>query len=419
LWLLSASLASSLLACGGSAAGSGEYDRSAAQASLATDAGLVLGEFPLRGDGVVDGDTIRVGGLDGSLRLLALDTEETFKSERDRRDFEAGWESYLASRMARTSRPIKVPTPLGEEAKYFARDFFEGVQRVRIERDHPREIRGRFNRFLAYVFVERDGRWVNYNVECVRAGMSPYFTKYGYSRRFHDEFVEAQREAREAQRGIWDPSKQHYRDYDARLAWWDARADFVQAFERDAEGRADYVALTNWDSLRRLEALEGEYVTVLATIGEIRQGERGPARVMLSRRMFSDLPAVFFDPYVLEDSRAREFAGEYVRMRGRVQRWTNPYNGREQLQLRVDQASQVEVPTYTPPGNGAGAAADEDGPDDQASTPEGAASPVVPTEPTPAEPALAEPALAEPTPAEPTPAAPAPVPPPSSPQVTP
>ncbi|MCA9573926.1 MAG: thermonuclease family protein [Polyangiales bacterium] len=399
LWL--GAVAACALSCGGGPSLGGEYDRGAAQASLATDAGLVLGEFPLRANGVVDGDTIRVGGLDGSLRLLALDTEETFKSERDRRDYEAGWESYLASRMARTNRPIKVPTPLGEEAKYFARAFFEGVQRVRIERDHPREIRGRFNRFLAYVFVERDGRWVNYNVECVRAGMSPYFTKYGYSRRFHDEFVAAQREAREAQRGIWDPSKQHYTDYDVRLAWWDARADFVQSFERDAEGRADFVALTNWDALRRLDALEGQYVTVLATVGDIRQGERGPTRVMLSRRMFSDLPAVFFDPYVLEDSRARDFQGEYVRMRGRVQRWTNPYNGREQLQLRVDQASQVEVPTYTPPGNGDGAAADEDGPDEAPPAETGAPTGRA-TEP----PVTTEASQGPPPPTEPLPSAP-------------
>ncbi|MCA9534120.1 MAG: thermonuclease family protein [Myxococcales bacterium] len=391
---LMGALTGALVACGGASAG-GEYDRGAARESLSTDAGLVLGEFPLRSNGVVDGDTIRVGGLDGSLRLLALDTEETFKSERDRRDYEAGWESYLASRMARTSRPIKVPTPLGEEAKYFARDFFEGVQRVRIERDHPREIRGRFNRFLAYVFVERDGRWVNYNVECVRAGMSPYFTKYGYSRRFHDEFVAAQREARDAQRGIWDPSKQHYTDYDARLAWWDARADFVQAFERDAEGRADFIALTNWDALRRLDALEGEYVTVLATVGEIRQGERGPVRVMLSRRMFSDVPAVFFDPYVLEDSRAREFQGEYVRMRGRVQRWTNPYNGREQLQLRVDQASQVQVPAYTPPGNGDATSADEDAPDDE---PTDASPTATPPDPTPSAASAAPPRAPQVTP---------------------
>ena len=56
----------------------------------------------------------------------------------------------------------------------------------------PGEIRDRYDRYLAYVFAEIDGKWVNYNVECVRAGMSPYFMKYGYSQRFHADFVAEQ-----------------------------------------------------------------------------------------------------------------------------------------------------------------------------------------------------------------------------------
>ncbi|MCA9578995.1 MAG: hypothetical protein KC668_26385, partial [Myxococcales bacterium] len=59
---LMGALTGALVACGGASAG-GEYDRGAARESLSTDAGLVLGEFPLRSNGVVDGDTIRVGGL--------------------------------------------------------------------------------------------------------------------------------------------------------------------------------------------------------------------------------------------------------------------------------------------------------------------------------------------------------------------
>ena len=42
--------------------------------------GLVIGEFTLDDHAVVDGDTIRVAGLRTTLRLLAIDTEETFKS---------------------------------------------------------------------------------------------------------------------------------------------------------------------------------------------------------------------------------------------------------------------------------------------------------------------------------------------------
>src|SRR5262249_48251468 len=70
--------------------------RKAAQKSLLKleTPGLVFGEF--RVTKVTDGDTIRVDGLDSSLRLLGVDTEETFKSEGDRRAFEAGWPQYMA-----------------------------------------------------------------------------------------------------------------------------------------------------------------------------------------------------------------------------------------------------------------------------------------------------------------------------------
>ena len=57
-------------------------------------------------------------------------------------------------------------------------------------------------RYLAYVMVKKDGNWVNYNIECVRHGFSPYFVKYGRSRRFHREFLEAQKLARDAKLGI-------------------------------------------------------------------------------------------------------------------------------------------------------------------------------------------------------------------------
>lgn len=331
----------------------GSYDRNDVREALENDAGLVLGEFPLKQKGVVDGDTIKVGGLGASLRLLGMDTEETFKSEKDRRGYEKGWEWYLQWKASKTSRPIKVATPLGEDAKKFAKQWFKGVNVVRLERDHPKEIKGRFNRFLTYVFAEKNGEWVNYNVEAVRAGMSPYFTKYGYSRRFHDEFVEAQKQAQAARVGIWDPSKEHYRDYPERLAWWEARAKFFQKYERMADARDDVIVLTQWDSMRRLKEREGQPTTIISTVGDVRLGDKGPTRVMLSRRMFSDVPAVFFDRFAFEDSKIAEWKGEPVAVRGKVNTWVNPHNGRETVQLIVNLASQVFTPTYTPPGNGA------------------------------------------------------------------
>jgi endonuclease YncB( thermonuclease family) len=319
------------------------YSRKQAQESLGQleTPGVVLGEFRLTK--VVDGDTVRVDGLDSALRLLAIDTEETFKSDKERREYENGWEAYIRAARARSRRPGRAATPMGEEAHQWAKDFFAGTTRVRLERDDPREIRDRFNRYLAYVLVERDGVWVNYNVECVRAGMSPYFTKYGYSRRYHQAFVDAEREARAARRGIWDPSKQRYPDYDERKAWWLARAEFLAEFDRLAKGRDDHVVLTHFDSMKRIEQAEGQEVTVLGTVGEVRRGDRGPTRVLLSRRMFGDFPIVFFDKDVFASTGLAAWRGEFVTVRGIVSVYENKRSGRKTLQIVVDRPGQVTL----------------------------------------------------------------------------
>ncbi|MFC1654261.1 thermonuclease family protein, partial [Myxococcota bacterium] len=313
--------------------------------------GLVIGEFPLARKAVVDGDTVKVAGLDTSLRLLAIDTEETFKSEGDRRLYEQGFDEYLKAKRGDSPKPVKVASPLGEDAKKFAEKFFEGVSVVRLERDHPKEIRGRFNRYLAYVLVERGGEWVNYNVECVRAGMSPYFSKYSYSRRFHDQFVAAQNEAREKGLGIWDPRREHYRDYPERLKWWNARADFIKQFEADAVGKNNYIILTNWDSLRRLEEHENQPVVVLATVGDIKIGDKGPTRVMLGRRLLGDFPLIFFDRDVFGTSNIARWSGEFVRVSGTVSRYRNRHTNKEELQIVITLPGSISgselVPNYS------------------------------------------------------------------------
>ena len=63
--------------------------------------------------------------------------------------------------------------------------------------------RGRYGRLLAYMFV--DG--VNFNLELVRMGLSPYYTKYGLSQKYDQDFREAERHARNHKLGIWgDPN---------------------------------------------------------------------------------------------------------------------------------------------------------------------------------------------------------------------
>lgn len=319
------------------------YSRKQAQKSLLKleTPGLVIGEFKITK--ITDGDTVRVDGLDSSLRLLGIDAEETFKSEGDRRAFENGWQQYMASKRGDRPRPAKYPTPLGEDAKHWADKFFEGANKVRLERDHPAEVRDMYKRYLTYVFAHKNGTWVNYNVECVRAGMSPYFPKYGQSRRFHDEFVKAQDEARAAKRGIWAPGVMSYPDYDERLAWWNARGEFVAAFRKEGEGKANYIDITHWDATKKLEELVGKEVHVLGIVADVRIGERGPTRVTLSRQQFSGFPLVFFDPDVFTQTGIASWKSEYVVVTGTPTIYENRHNKKKQVQIVIDRASQIRL----------------------------------------------------------------------------
>lgn len=337
---VSAALAIALVA-GCHPPGATRYSRKQAQDSLKklSAPGLVLGEFHLTK--VTDGDTIRVDGLDSALRLVGLDAEETFKNEPDRRGADTDFDAYLAAKRGTSKHPVKAATPLGDEAKHFAIDFFRGNNKVRIERDDAGEIRDRYDRYLAYVFTEKNGVWVNYNVECVRAGMSPYFTKYGNSKRFHAEFVAAQNEARAAKRGIWDPTKQHYPDYDERLPWWDARGEFVARWQPQVDSDPNFIVLTHWDAMRKLEDRVGQEVAILATVGDIKLGDRGPTKVGLARAMRGDFPLVFFDKDVFASTGLAAWKGEFVVARGVVTTYVNKYTKKKQFQIVVDRPGQI------------------------------------------------------------------------------
>lgn len=308
--------------------------------------GLVIGEFPIDGaNSVIDGDTIRVKGLQNSMRLLGIDTEETFKKAWEREAFARGWEQYKKQMKGDSDRPVKMATPLGMDAKHWAQAFFEGVQTVRLERDHPGEIRGYYNRYLAYVFVKKNGEWVNYNLECVRAGMAPYFTKYGISRRFDKEFREAQAQAQEAKRGIWDPNRQHYDDYPERLAWWNKRAEVISRFEKESEDDPRFVVLTRWDALAKLEQHIGDEVVLLGSVSQIKLGDKGPTVVKLAKSRNNDFDIVFWDKDVALASGVLGAKGEYVRVKGVVKKYRNRYNNLEKLQVVVTLPGQVLAPS--------------------------------------------------------------------------
>ena len=126
---------------------------------------------------VVDGDTIVIDyqGKHEKVRLLCVNTPES------------------------VHRDKKQNVPMGKVASNYAKDRLKGKY-VDLEFEGP--FRGRYGRLLAYVLV--DGQ--NFNVELVSQGLSAYYTKYGLSQKYDQEFRKAEKYARKHKLNIWgDP----------------------------------------------------------------------------------------------------------------------------------------------------------------------------------------------------------------------
>ena len=235
-----------------------------------TDSSLIIGEF--RVSKVIDGDTFRFEGLDGSARLLCIDTEETFKGSdayQKTNEISRTWDEYYQSFKDTNLMPVKFQTPFGYEAWQWAKEFLEDVDYVRLEKDDNLRTVGTYGRYLVYAIVIKDGKEINYNVECVRQGYSPYFNKYGDSRRFHEEFVEAQEYAKENKLGIWSSDTKCYPDYEERLSWWNERARQLKHFEDNYSDIETYFDLTKDDEYQRLGSYEDEEVVVFGSISDV------------------------------------------------------------------------------------------------------------------------------------------------------
>ncbi len=206
---------------------------------------------------VIDGDTIVVDifGCEETLRLLCLDTEES-------RDGGS-----------------KPKTNAGVAAKEFAREFFSerdgSFSRINVEfdTDEPVDVclsrrRGSFGRLLCYVW--KDG--LNYNLETVARGFSPYFLKYGRSRIYDKELLDAERVSQKSRLMIWDENTNaggKKRDYDQLIPWWYVRASIVDRFrlacmERDILSvKSDYEKIVALAKKREEAALfidlQGEF----------------------------------------------------------------------------------------------------------------------------------------------------------------
>lgn len=127
---------------------------------------------------IVDGDTIVVDykGRAEKVRLLCVDTPESVHPDKKRN------------------------IPIGKVASRYAEERLTGKY-VELEFEGHR-LRGNYGRLLAYVIVGG----VNFNLELVGQGLSPYYTKYGYSRRYDGQFRALEKQARKEGLGIWsDP----------------------------------------------------------------------------------------------------------------------------------------------------------------------------------------------------------------------
>jgi micrococcal nuclease len=118
---------------------------------------------------VIDGDTITVSGV-GVVRLLGVDAPEKTGGYRQ-------------------------SEPYGDAATAFMKRLVEG-QVVTLEYDGPRK--DQYNRTLAYVVLP-GGRLAN--LEIIRAGFAETYRRFEYKRK--PDFFAAEREAKEAKRGMW------------------------------------------------------------------------------------------------------------------------------------------------------------------------------------------------------------------------
>lgn len=129
---------------------------------------------------VVDGDTIKVNinGTTETLRLIGIDTPETVD-------------------------PRKPVQCFGKEASNKAKEILTG-KKVRLEADSTQGERDKYNRLLRYIYLE-DGTF--FNKLMIEEGYAHEYTYQSNPYIYQTEFIEAENQARENNRGLWSPDK--------------------------------------------------------------------------------------------------------------------------------------------------------------------------------------------------------------------
>lgn len=125
---------------------------------------------------VIDGDTIVVSqnDIEFKVRLIGIDTPETVD-------------------------PRKIVQCFGKEASDKTKQILIN-QNVRLEADPSQQNKDKYGRLLRFVFLP-DG--TNVNKMLIEEGYAHEYT-YDIPYKYQQEFIEAQRDARNAEKGLWN-----------------------------------------------------------------------------------------------------------------------------------------------------------------------------------------------------------------------
>ncbi|MBD2481806.1 MULTISPECIES: thermonuclease family protein [Planktothrix] len=202
---------------------------------------------------VVDGDTIKVLLNDKRefLRLDCVDTEEILNHD---------------------SKPR---TNAGIAAAEMAQQYFTNehgfLTQVDIEFDgnEPAEVclekyRDHHGRLICYVHKYGE----NFNLKLIKEGWSPYYIKYGHSRLYHQEMMEAEAEAQAYNRMIWNPqTNEHsgFRNYTILMPWWSLRASIVDDFRRYGQPNGVLSVRLDYPKIL-LAAMKQQWVTIFCDL---------------------------------------------------------------------------------------------------------------------------------------------------------
>lgn len=300
---------------------------------------LLIGTYPASVECVVDADTLRLREARTSVRVLGIDAEELFRNAADREAAAKDFAAYAKAKRGTRAYPAKYGTPAGEAAKAYTQALMQGVTSLRLERDFVgQRAKGTFGRLLAHVFLVKPDGEVNLALELIRSGHTPYFNKYGRSRRFDEAFRKAQAEAREAKRGIWNPDgPAHYPDYPERLAWWSARADQVDRWRAVAE-QPNHVTLGTPGADAKLASLVGKEAVVFGTFDRELPVKGGDRRVyLLTHERRRGFPFVIFDRELADSLDWERIGSRYVTLRGKVTLH------KDRPQIVVESATQIST----------------------------------------------------------------------------